>query len=54
MEKTGMIRSWSQDPGLLNNQITNIDNIIKWRQIITNVVLPSGLGDFCNLNKSQH
>ena len=29
MEKTGMIGSWSQDPGLVSKHITKIDKIIK-------------------------
>ena len=42
MEKTIIIGSWSQGPGLVSNQINKIDKIIKWRRMITNVVLPSG------------
>ena len=40
MEKTGRLGSWSRDTLLLSNQIINIDNIINWRWIITNLVLP--------------
>ena len=44
IEKTEIIVSWSQDPGLVINQITKIDKIISLRQIITNVVLSSVWG----------
>ena len=44
MEKTGMIGSWSQDPGLVSKHITNIDKIIKIIRILNDVVLPSGRG----------
>ena len=40
MEKTGMLRYCSQNTGLVSNQITKTENIINWRQIKTNVVLP--------------
>ena len=45
IESTRTIESLSQDPGLVSNEIANIDKIIKRRQIITNVVLPSGWGN---------
>ena len=44
---TGKIRtigSLSQDPGLVSDDITNIEKIIKRRRIITNVVLTRGWG----------
>ena len=53
MEKTGMIGSCSLDSELVSDQITNIDKIIKRRQIITNVFLTSRWGDCCKLNKNQ-
>ena len=37
-----MIVSWSQDPGVLSDQITNIDKTIQWRRMITNVLLYIG------------
>ena len=39
-----IIGSWSQDPGLVSNDITNIEKRINLRPIITNVVLSSGWG----------
>ena len=51
MEKTGMIGSWSRDPGLVSNQITKIGKIIKRRWMITNVVLPSGWGIAVSLTR---
>ena len=44
MDKRGMIGPWSQDPGLVSKQITNIENIIIGISIINNLVLPSGRG----------
>ena len=44
MENTRMIIYWSQDPGLVSDDITNIEKIIKRRRIITNVVLTRGWG----------
>ena len=45
MDKRGMIGPWSQDPGLVSKQITNIENIIIIGiSIINNLVLPSGRG----------
>ena len=40
--KTGMSGSWSQDPGLISNEFTNIDKGKKRIKIKTNVVLPGG------------
>ena len=42
IEETLMIVSWSQDPGVLSDQITNIDKTIQWRRMITNVLLYIG------------
>ena len=53
MENTGKIGSWSRDPGLVSNDITRIYKRIKRRQIITNVVLPSGWGGFCIMENTQ-
>ena len=44
MDKTGIVIYWSQDPGLVSNQITNIERVIKWIRMITNVVLSSVWG----------
>ena len=44
MENIKMIGSWSQDPGLVSNDINNIEKRINLRPIITNVVLSSGWG----------
>ena len=42
MVKSGIIGSWSRDPVLVSNQITNIYNIIKWIRIINNSVMSRG------------
>ena len=42
IEETLMIVSWSQDPGVFSDQITNIDKTIQWRRMITNVLLYIG------------
>ena len=42
MENKRTIGSWSKYPGLVSNDITNIDKRIKRIRIITNVVLPRG------------
>ena len=44
VENTGTVESLSLNPGLVSNDITNIDKRIKLIWIITNVVLPSGWG----------
>ena len=44
MENIRTIGSWSQDPGLVSNDITKIEKRINLRRIITNVVLSSGWG----------
>ena len=49
-----MTGSWSQYPGLVIKQITKIDRIIIRRRIINNILLPSGKGDSCILDKSHH
>ena len=43
-----MIGYWTQDSGLVSNQITNIEMIIKWIRIITNVVLTNGWGIYAS------
>ena len=42
IENTRMIGYWSQDTGLVSNDITKIENIIKLGRIITNLGLPTG------------
>ena len=44
MRNIRMILSCSRDPGLVSDEITNIEKGIKWIQIIINVVLPIGWG----------
>ena len=55
MEKTVMIGYWSQDQKLVSNQITNIDKIIKRKQIINNAALPMerGISVFCTRPRSE-
>ena len=42
--KTLMNGSWSQDPVLVSNEFTSIGKVKKRINMITNVVLSSGLG----------
>ena len=44
MDKSGTIGSWSRDTVLVSNKITNIDKIIKWKKIVTNIFLLSRWG----------
>ena len=44
MENIGTIGYWSLDPGLVSDDITNIEKRTKRRRIITNVVLIRGWG----------
>ena len=44
IDNTGTIGSWSQDPVLVSNGITNIDKRIKLIRIITNLFPTSGFG----------
>ena len=52
MENIKTIGSSSRDPGLVSNDITNIEKRINLRPIITNVVLSSGWG-FMSSGKEQ-
>ena len=44
MGNTRMIEYWSRDPGLVSDDITNIEKGKKWIKIITNLVPPGGWG----------
>ena len=41
---TRMFGSLSRDIGLISNEITNIEKVKKWIQIITDVFMTGGLG----------
>ena len=48
MLKKRTIGVWSQDTGLVSDEITNIDKGKKWIKIVTNIILPGGWGiSFC-------
>ena len=44
MGNTIIIETWSQDTGLVSDNITKIEKVKKWINIITNVVMPGEWG----------
>ena len=47
MGNTRLNGSWSQDPGLVSDEIANIEKGNNWINIITNVILSGGWGFLC-------